>query len=65
MRQRDWIRVLLFIAVVVATVTAAQARRSVPIAIRMTAYVNEKPEGVRPEYVWTVSTSRHSTSCTC
>ncbi len=59
MRQRYSIHLLLVIAVVLETATAAQARRGmVPLGIRMTAYVNEKPEGVRPEYVWTVAHKR-------
>ncbi len=59
MRQRYSIHLLLVVAVVLETVTAAQARRGiVPIGLRMTAYVNEKPEGVRPEYVWTVEHKR-------
>jgi hypothetical protein len=41
---------------ILATACPAHARGRVvvPIGVRITAYVNEKPQGVRPEYEWTV-----------
>lgn len=55
MSRRHPIHLLLVIAGVLATANAVAARRLVPVAIRMIAYVNDKPAAAQPEYVWTVA----------
>lgn len=53
------LRVLLplIAAFVLALAVPADARRglSIPLQVRITAYVNEKLEGIKPDFEWTVS----------
>lgn len=47
----------LIAAFVLGLVAPAHARRglSIPLQVRITAYVNEKLEGIKPDFEWTVS----------
>ena len=54
-----WVIVSASVVLLVLAATAGHARRiNLPISVRITAYVNAKPEGVNPEYEWVVSHRR-------
>lgn len=46
----------LFALVLLASVSPAHARRgiNVPLSVRITAFVNEKIEGIKPDFEWVV-----------
>lgn len=54
-RLRTTVSVIAFL--VLALVTPAHARRGVkiPLQVRITAFVNEKLEGIKPDFEWVVS----------
>ena len=58
---RCWATATIIALLLVCNASVAHARRgrSIPLQVRITAYVNEKLEGVKPDFEWVVSHDRN------
>jgi hypothetical protein len=56
-RSRLQPTIALALLLIFTTVAPAHARRglNIPLQVRITAYVNEKVEGIKPDFEWVVS----------